>query len=68
MTPHNITNLRKTLIFTNLILHNIVEYQAFGSRPLRNKRQAFRLSFVVYIQIYNLIGNIRYKKRIRLTL
>ncbi len=35
MTPHNITNSANNLKITELALYNIVEFQAFGSRPLR---------------------------------
>lgn len=37
MTPHNITNSANNLKITELALYNIVEFQAFGSRPLRKE-------------------------------
>lgn len=43
MTPHNITNSANNLKITELALYNIVEFQAFGSRPLRKRAANHRL-------------------------
>lgn len=50
MTPHNITNSANNLKITELALYNIVEFQAFGSRPLRKENcKSKGLQFLRYI-------------------
>lgn len=48
MTPHNITNLSNNLKITELALYNIVEFQAFGSRPLRQGLQTCKSDLQVF--------------------
>ncbi len=65
MTPHNITNSANNLKITELVLYNIVEFQAFGSRSLRRgAKKSYKLKFIRLfciktIQI-NAVENIMY--------
>lgn len=48
MTPHNITNSANNLKITELALYNIVEFQAFGSRPLRQGLKTCKCDLQVF--------------------